>query len=269
MTAIKFIRPELLSDDERANDRFVREMRISESVVHPRVVRCLETGLVEDTCYIVMEYCELGSLYDLVDRNGPLPACDLVPLFLDVLDGLAYAHNAEVPSPETTGEPEVAIGLVHRDVKPQNILLCADAAGDRIAKIADFGLAKAYETAGLSGLTASGTPGGTAGYMPREQVFDFKYARPDVDVWSTAAALYYALTATTARNFPEGRDPWLAVCTEPVQPVESRGVEVPRELAEVVNRALAEDPAQVPAYPTAADLRSALADAVPVTGGAR
>jgi serine/threonine protein kinase len=117
-------------------------------------------------------------------------------------------------------------------------------------------LAKAYETAGLSGLTRTGSVGGTPAFMPRAQVVNYKYCGPEVDVWSVAASLYYALTAHTPRDFAAGRDPWLTVATAPVVPVADRGVRLPPGLAEVINRALDEAPGQ--GYGTAEQLREAL-----------
>jgi serine/threonine protein kinase len=211
---------------------FEREIRICAELRHPHVVRLDGFGHEGGVRWLVMELCESGSLMDLVRENGPLPAARAVPLFLDVLDALTYAH--------------VVQGAVHRDIKPQNILLSRGtkgAAGGRpAAKIADFGLAKAYATAGLSGLTVTGSVSGTPAFMPRAQLVNYKYAQPHVDVWATAATLYYLLTGHTPRDFPAGRDPWLTVATTAAVPVGERGVRVPERLAPVLDRALRDDP---------------------------
>ncbi|MER7539920.1 serine/threonine-protein kinase [Streptomyces sp. NPDC097704] len=244
--ALKVIRCEVDPSPEEAA-RFDREIRIGTALRHPHVVRMESSGRQGRLWYLVMERCTAGSLVDLVRRQGPLPAARAVPLFLGVLDGLSYAH--------TEG------GAVHRDIKPQNLLLTAVPDGVEVIKIADFGLAKAYETAGLSGLTRTGGFAGTAAFMPRAQLVDFKYAKPYVDVWAAAASLYYALTGRTPRDFPPGRDPWLTVAQAPVVPVAERRVMVPDRLAAVLDQALDDDPAR--GFATADRLRGALREALP------
>ena len=78
-----------------------------------------------------------------------------------------------------------------------------------VAKVGDYGLSKAFDLAGLSGQTCTGAVAGTPAFLPRQQVINFKYARPEVDVWAAAAFLYYLLTVRPPREFPPGMDPWL------------------------------------------------------------
>jgi serine/threonine protein kinase len=243
--AIKFLRPDLSAASPQVAALFGREISICETLTHPNLVRSYLSGESSGGYFLVMEFCELGSLADIVSAGGPLPADVAVPLFLGILDGLHYAHSA--------------IGVVHRDIKPQNILLSRNPEGGRIAKIGDFGLAKAYDTAGLSGMTKTGATSGTPAFMPREQVLNFKYALPAVDVWAVAATLYYVLTACTPRDFTPGRDPWLTVCTDPPIPIADRGVSVPPRLAALIDHAVRDDAEQQQAYVTAADFRAALA----------
>lgn len=91
--------------------------------------------------------------------------------------------------------------------------------GGVTVKIGDFGLAKAFDRAGLSGLTRTGAVAGTVRYMPRTQVVDYKYAKPEVDVWATAATLYRMLTGTTPRDFPPGTDPIVVLLRESAVPI--------------------------------------------------
>jgi serine/threonine protein kinase len=146
---------------------------------------------------------------------------------------------------------------VHRDVKPQNILL-EDSAGTRVVRLADFGLAKAFEFAGRTGNTPTGALGGTLGFMPRAQVTNYKYARPDTDVWAAAACLYWMLTGTTPRDFPAGADPYIVVLREPVVPLRDRGVPVPPALAVLIDETLSDHPP----VRTAEEFKHALLSAV-------
>jgi serine/threonine protein kinase len=190
-----------------------------------------------------MEFCNGGSLDQLVERDGVWPANEALKITFDVLSGLQYAHTAEIPNTMLAGGGiGRGTGLIHRDLKPQNILL-VNTEGGRTAKVGDFGLAKAFDLAGLSGFTQTGDTAGTPEFMPRQQVINFKYAKPEVDVWAAAASLYYMLTGYTPRDFPTGGgDRWYRVWrTDPV-PILERGVPVPSRLAEVIDEALVDRP---------------------------
>src|SRR6202011_4671984 len=119
-------------------------------------------------------------------------------MILQALDGLQHAHTVALADGST--------GMVHRDIKPANILL-ARSGRDLVAKLADFGLAKAFDKAGLSGLTMTGVVEGTVAYMARQQLTQFRYVKSEVDVWSMAATLYFMLTGCFARHFTDEADP--------------------------------------------------------------
>jgi serine/threonine protein kinase len=145
---------------------------------------------------------------------------------------------------------------VHRDLSPHNILLDETDGAPSTAKVADFGLAKAFDQAGLSGLTRTGVAAGKPWFVPRQQVINFRDASPAVDVWATAACLYHALTAEYPRDFPRGKDPWQVILqTEPV-PIRQREPGISPALAEVIDTALREQPAI--GFATAAEFREAL-----------
>ena len=154
---------------------------------------------------------------------------------LQTLRGLHYAHTAEVPVRLSDGTVTTSHGLVHRDIKPQNLLLTGDR--ERMTlKIAEFGLAKAFDSAGLSGHTLTGAFGGSLAFMPRGQVIDFKYARPEIDLWAVTACLYWMLTGSAPRDFPPDADPVAVVLREPPVPVRDRVPSLPRRLAELIDR---------------------------------
>jgi hypothetical protein len=157
------------------------------------------------------------------------------------------------------GAPSTGRGLVHRDIKPHNLFLARS--GDKYAaKIGDYGLAKAFDLAGLSGLTATGAAAGTPTFVPRQQLLEYKYTRPDVDVWALAASLYYVLTLQPPRDFSQGRDPWQVVLqTNPV-PIRRRAPAVPARLAAVIDKALIDEPEI--GFKTAAEFRTALKEAM-------
>lgn len=146
---------------------------------------------------------------------------------LQVLDGLDYAHTAK--------------GLVHRDIKPANIFLIVNK-GKIVAKLGDYGLGKAFDNAGLSGQTMTGTAMGTPQFMPRQQVLEFKYAQPDVDVWAVAATLYFMLTGTFPRDLTDKVNPMLEILTKPPVPIRNRDAAIPQSLADVIDKALIDNP---------------------------
>jgi serine/threonine protein kinase len=145
-------------------------------------------------------------------------------------------------------------GLIHRDLKPGNIFL-ANVGGKQVAKVGDYGLAKAFDLAGLSGQTLTGSAVGTLGFMSRQQVIDFKYAKPEVDVWAAAACLYAMLTGCLPRNL-QGQDPFVAVLQCDAVPICDRTSAIPKPLAKVIDLALIDNPDIY--YKSATDFKQAL-----------
>jgi hypothetical protein len=225
--ALKLMLPRIaVRPSEQA--RFMREVTLSRSLRHPNIVTTYGAYNAIGAFCFTSEYCAGGSLADLLDASGGrIPANQAVRLAVQILNGLAHAHRH---------------GVVHRDLSPHNVLLSSDSDGAMVAKIADFGLAKAFDQAGLSGLTRTGVTAGKPAYLPRQQVINFREATPAVDVWAAAACLYRMLTGVLPRDFPAGRDPWQAVLQDPAVPVRRRDPSIPRDLAEVIDRALRDNP---------------------------
>ena len=217
--------------DEHARDMFLREIEITKQLDHPNIVHLLDHGAKGNLFFFVMDLCPKGSLQNLLkERRRPLSPEEAVPLTLDALDGIAFAHKR---------------GIVHRDIKPENILLTL--AGERTrALIADFGLAKNFELAGLSGLTATGVAGGTPRFMPREQLLHYRYVNPVSDLWSIGATLYYVLTGKLPREFPAHRDPIEVVLHGGFIPLRDRDPRLPKDLCEVIDRTLSDEPDRRP-----------------------
>jgi len=227
--------------DEGARRVFQREIEVTRSLRHPHCVQLLDHGSAGGAFYFVMENCPGGSVDDLIQRRGgKLPLKQAGGIMLQALEGLAYAHKQ---------------GFVHRDLKPANILL-ADSKGV-IAKVSDFGLAKNFEKAGFSGMTATGAAAGTYTFMAREQVVNYKYVKPVTDVWSMGASLYCMLTGRGPRDFLRGQDPVEVILRGEIIPVCKRDPSIPARVAQVIDRAIADRASD--RYQTAVEFRDALA----------
>ena len=192
-----------------------------------------------------MEWCEGGGVDRLMaQHSGKLPLQWAKPIILQSLEALAHAHSK---------------GFVHRDLKPSNILL-AFARNNVVAKLSDFGLAKSFEAAGLSGLTITGNYAGTPYFIPREQITNFKYVKPVSDVWSMGATIYNMLTGTFPYPFTNERDPIDVILNDDVVPIRKRDKSVPTALADVLDKALAKNIRD--RYLTAAEMSEALKQAL-------
>ena len=241
LTALKVMLPQVATN-QYAIDLFLRETENTKALQHPNVVRLRDYGYDEGTFFFSMEYCDGGSVVNLMQqRGGRLSVDEAVPIIIQVLDGLSYAHNVEIPYVKLAdGTIGKGRGLVHRDLKPGNIFL-SNVNGSRIAKIGDYGLAKAFDNAGLSGQTMSGTSAGTPNFMCRQQVLNFKYAKPEVDIWATAASLYYILTGKYPRDFV-GLDPFAAILNTNPVPIRERDASIPKRLTQLIDSALVDNP---------------------------
>jgi serine/threonine protein kinase len=144
-------------------------------------------------------------------------------------------------------------------LKPGNLLLVGDRV-DRKVKLSDFGLAKNFEQAGLSGMTLTGQFAGTPLFMPREQVLNYKNVRPVSDVWSIAATLYFMVTGVPPRNAPKEVDPLAVVLGGDAVPIRERDRNTPKPLAAAIDHALAVDHKK--RYQNATEFRDALAKAL-------
>jgi eukaryotic-like serine/threonine-protein kinase len=260
LMALKMLLAEV-AVEERARNGFLREIESTRVLRHVNVVELLDSGSTDGTFFFASEFCDGGSVTDLLrDAGRRLPIDEAVEITAQALTGLAYAHAVPVPGVRRAdGKVEASRGLVHRDIKPSNILLAGTGARATV-KLADFGLAKAFDGAGLSGHTRTGSVGGTVAYMSRQQILDYKFAKPEVDVWAMAATLYHMLTGSTPRDFPPHKDPITVVLREPAIPIREREPSVPRRLAAVVDAALVDTPRI--AVTSADEFRTALIDAL-------
>ena len=209
--------------DDGLRKRFVREARLAARLSHPNVVSVFDAGQDDGRPYLVMEHVEGETLADLLARRGRLPPEDVRGLGLQAARGLAHAHAA---------------GLVHRDVKPQNLLL----RDDGTLKIADFGIARAAEG---TALTQAGTVLGTAAYLSPEQALG-EQATAASDVYSLGAVLYELLTGEPPYEFDSLADLAEKQREHAIRSVRELAPDVPRDLEDIVMRCLARNPAYRP-----------------------
>ena len=221
----------------RAIEQFKREMQVIAGLRHPNIVRFLDSGSDQGTFFFVMEYCDGGSLADVAAaRGGVIAPAELMPWANQALEGLAAAHDK---------------GFVHRDIKPQNILIHRNQ-----ARISDFGLAKNFQQAGLSGMSITGQYAGTPVFMPSEQITNFKYIKPVSDVWSFAASLYFLLTGKFPYRFDSKRDPIDIILNDHPAPIRQRMPGLEENLASVIDKAVARNPKH--RFPDAGKLLAAI-----------
>ncbi|HMG56896.1 MAG TPA: serine/threonine-protein kinase [Kofleriaceae bacterium] len=225
--------------------RVVRELALARSITHPNVLRCDDSGKLTDGSAIWMatELCSGSLLDELARTEEPMSEHVATTFMFDVLDGLSALHAA---------------GIVHRDVKPGNILVRADGH----AVIADLGLAKSRDAIQLS---ITNVAGGTARFAPSEQLLDFKRATPAADVWSVAATLYFALTRQHPRDVYSDQTELEAAVGNPIVPIRERRADITDALAACIERALSfsVDARPRDAQALKAELRSALAAPTP------
>lgn len=242
LVALKVMLPQVAAD-EKSREMFLREADNARALNHPNVVRLLESGYADGAFFFTMEYCDGGAVDGLMKHNGGKLSLDVsTKIILSALDGLESIHTADIPGVKLAdGRIVSARGLVHRDIKPANIFISSEGGG-LTPKIADVGLGKAFDVAGLSGQTMTGTAAGTPLFMPRQQVINFKYAKPDVDVWAMAATFYNMLTGKFPRDFARGKDPWQTVIQTKAVSIRDRNASIPEALAKVIDLALVDQP---------------------------
>ncbi len=224
--ALKTLHPALLASSPDVK-RFLREVKILEKMEHPHIVRFVTAGTLKRYCYLAMEFVQGTDAKRWVAEKGPLPPAHALVWAEQLLDALQHAHER---------------GIVHRDVKPSNLLV--PFGGEReVIKVSDFGLAKAYESSSLSGLTMANQSGGTPAFMPPEQVDNFRGAGPKADQYAAAATIYHLLTGQniyeSALSVEELLDRILT--HEPI-PLRSSSPLVPDRFDAVIKRALQRSP---------------------------
>jgi serine/threonine-protein kinase len=226
VVALKVVRPEVLKADPSLLDRFKQEIKLARRITHHNVLRTHDFGETGGTPYISMEYLEGVTLKDLVKSKGALPVGVGLRVAKQMCQGLEAAHQQ---------------GVVHRDIKPQNMLILPET-GE--VKIMDFGIARVSEVkAGAAGLTSTGMVMGTPDYMPPEQAqgqpADFRS-----DIYSLGVVLFEIFTG----RMPFDGDTPMAVVLNHIQKAppspRSANPRLPVELERVILRCLEKSPAR-------------------------
>ncbi len=186
--AIKILRQEFL-EDAAVVARFLDEGRTCMGLIHPNIIRVFECGEAEDRSpFIVMELLEGVPLSAYTASGGRVPIAQAIPILHGILGGLAAAH---------------AKGVIHRDLKPDNVFLTRDPGGTFAAKVLDFGLAKVIEAAGgVTHKTRSGMLLGTPAYMSPEQIKNARDVDPRADLFSAGVLFYEMVTGRAAFPAP-------------------------------------------------------------------
>ncbi|SIO31288.1 serine/threonine protein kinase [Singulisphaera sp. GP187] len=243
--AVKLIRPEDVADP-RALARFEREVQLTATLSHPNTVEVFDYGRTEDgTYYYVMEYLPGLGLAELVERHGPLPPERAVYLLRQVCLALREAHG---------------VGLIHRDVKPSNIIAARRGGMDDVAKLLDFGLVRpaVAATPRSSQLSREGQILGTPLFMSPEQARGGQELDERTDIYSLGAVAYFLLTGRPPFDEPDEIGVIIAHARDPVIPPAQVCAGIPEDVDRVVLRCLAKDPAD--RFPDAESLERALGD---------
>ena len=220
--ALKVLRPDLAAT--LGPERFLREIEIAAGLTHPHIVPLHDSGEADGFLFYVLPYIEGESLRDRLVREGELPITEAIRILRDVVDGLAHAHDH---------------GVVHRDIKPDNVMLSG-----RHALVTDFGVAKAVsEATGRHQLTTVGVALGTPAYMSPEQAEAADHIDHRADIYAVGALGYELLAGAPPFSGKSPQMTLVAHVTQAPKPVTEHRSSVPPALAHLVMRCLEKKPA--------------------------
>ena len=241
--ALKVLKPELAQ--AIGADRFLQEIAIAAQLAHPHILPLHDSGDADGLLFYVMPFVEGESLRARLDRERQLPIADAVQIIAEVADALSYAHSR---------------GVIHRDIKPDNVLLTAGH-----AVVSDFGIARAVATAGSERLTETGFAVGTPAYMSPEQATGDAAIDGRSDVYSLGCLGYEMLGGAPPFTGPTAQAILARHTMDPVPRLRTLRQTVPDALEQAINRALAKTPAD--RFATATQLAAAVHAAVAAPGG--
>jgi eukaryotic-like serine/threonine-protein kinase len=237
--ALKILHPELLVSV--AADRFLREIRLASQLDHPHIAKLLDSGERDWLIYYVMSYIEGATLREYLDTSSRLSIVETRRIAGDLLDALSHAHG---------------LGIIHRDVKPANVVVSAEG-----AILLDFGIARAVAASGTDQLTRSGIAVGTSTYMSPEQITAATGIDHRCDLYSVGCLLFECLAGQPPFYHRNEAVVLQLHLTQAAPDVRTLRSDTPPELALAISRALSKSPAD--RWPSATAMRDALAT-VPV-----
>ncbi|MDH3496680.1 MAG: serine/threonine-protein kinase [Gemmatimonadota bacterium] len=232
--AVKVLKPELAAS--LGADRFLREIQVTAKLQHPHILPLYDSGDADGLLYYVMPYVVGESLSDLLERETQLGLEDAVRIAREVAEALAYAHS---------------YGLVHRDIKPDNVMM-----SNGHAIVADFGIARALSEAGADKLTQTGMSVGTPAYMSPEQAAGDPGVDARADIYSLGCMLYEMLVGQVPFTGPTAMAIMARHTMDHVTPPSIMRQSIPPELEDIVLRAMEKVPAD--RYRTAHEVVEAL-----------
>ncbi|NUP11410.1 MAG: protein kinase [Polyangiaceae bacterium] len=203
--AIKVLHPEFIAEDQILS-RFMAEAQAVRQLQHPNIAQIYDQGRAEDgTPYLIMELLQGAPLSSFMHPGRPLASAQAAGILLGVLQALTVAHSR---------------GVVHRDLKPDNLFLVPDGRGNHVVKVLDFGIAKVMDVAGgMGSKTKTGVLLGTPGYMSPEQIKNSKAVDPRSDLWSCAVIFYEMMTGREAFPAENEFTRLTLVLTQEIKPI--------------------------------------------------
>ena len=234
VVALKVLRPEI-QQNPALIQRFDREVRAAARLTHPHIVAALDAREQDGVHFLITEFIDGQDLQAMVKDGGPLPVAAAVDCILQAARGLDYAHRQ---------------GIIHRDVKPANLL--RDAGG--VVRILDMGLARLDADSGSSAtdLTNSGMVLGTAAYMAPEQARDVRRADARADIYSLGCTLFFLLTGRHVYSGATALDTVLSHLSQPIPSLTEVDASLPVALERIFHRMVSKEPAD--RYQTAAEV---------------
>ena len=219
--AVKILDPALAAEDPDYMDRFIKEGKIAASINHQNVVRIIDAGQDGAIFYLVMEYIEGADAKELVEARGALPVAEVLELAICTAEALQKAHEA---------------GIVHRDIKPDNILVTTEGK----VKLADLGIAKQLNDD--YGTTMAGTTIGTPYYIAPEQAMDSSTVDTRCDIYALGGTLYHLLTGSVPFTGPSAMAILMKHTQEELQHPKERRPDLPSNICNVVCKMMEKHP---------------------------